>query len=317
MHREFRMFDLRYDCSMNPGCHQVLSLIAGFMVLVVPASALAEADVPASQRHPNVFARAGRGIVQEVKAAENSLVIKHEAIPGYMNAMTMPFKVKDSRELSGLRVGDQICFQLHVTDTESWIGGISRTGAVSAPEPKAAAGHAAKSNPARARHPLLDYGFTNELGQVVKLADFSGQAFAITFLFTRCPVPDYCPRLSQNFQEACHKLSAIPNGPTNWHFLSVSFDTQFDTPARLRVYGEQYGYDPNHWSFLTGPLDKIGELAAQSDAKFDKEGGLFNHNFRTLIIDATGRLQIAFPVGGNLADAIVEQMLRAATARRQ
>ena len=84
------------------------------------------------------------------------------------------------------------------------------------------------------RNPLWYYKFTNELGQAVSLNDFHGQALAITFIYTRCPLPNYCPRLSKNFQEASQKLESLPGAPTNWHFLSISFDPQFDTPAVLQ-----------------------------------------------------------------------------------
>jgi len=85
----------------------------------------------------------------------------------------------------------------------------------------------------------------------------------------------------------------------------------------LKAYAEQYHYDPSHWSFLTGASDKIAELAQLSDVTMAREGSLFNHNFRTLIIDAAGHLQMAFPIGGNLADAIVEQILKAALVTSQ
>jgi protein SCO1/2 len=158
---------------------------------------------------------------------------------------------------------------------------------------------------------LLNYKFTNELGQAVSISDFHGQALAITFFFTRCPVPDFCPRLSKNFQEAAKKLGARADTPTNWHFLSVTFDPEFDTPKVLRNYGEQYQYKPEHWSFLTGPPDKIEKLAQGSGIKTEKEGGLINHNFRTLIIDPSGHLQTVFPMGGDLSDAIVQEIRKA------
>ena len=104
----------------------------------------------------------------------------------------------------------------------------------------------------------------------------------------------------------------MPGCPTNWHFLSVSFDTQVDTPRALKAYAEMYHYDPAHWSFLTGPADKIGELARASDVTFERDGGSFSHNFRTLIIDPTGHLQTVFPTGGNLSDAVVDEILKAA-----
>jgi len=80
----------------------------------------------------------------------------------------------------------------------------------------------------------------------------------------------------------------------------------------LQAYARRYHYDPKHWSFLTGPVDKVRELARQSGVTYEAENGLLNHNFRTLIIDASGNLQMSFPIGGNLSDSIVTEILKAA-----
>jgi len=249
------------------------------------------------------------GVVRQLGPEPRTVVIQHEAISNYMDAMTMPFHVRTPNEVNGLQAGDQISFRLHVNATESWIDGITRLGH-SAPRNDLPA-----ATPAvRPHHPLRDYAFTNELGMPVSLAQFQGQALAITFFYTRCPIPEYCPRLSKNFQEAARRLSARADGPTNWHFLSVSFDPEADTPRVLKAYGEALGYDPAHWSFVTGPADKIAELAAQSDVSTQREGSFLNHNFRTLIVDATGRLQMVFPTTGDLSDSIVTEILKAAAA---
>jgi protein SCO1/2 len=163
----------------------------------------------------------------------------------------------------------------------------------------------------RGKHPLLDYAFTNELGKPITLGQLRGKALALTFIFTRCPNPDYCPRLSKNFQEAAEKLRATPGAPTNWHFLSVTFDTEYDTPAVLKAYAQRYNYDPAHWSFLTGPPDKIAELAALNDVNFDRKSGFYDHNFRTLIIDPAGALQMMFPITGDISDEIANEILKA------
>lgn len=168
--------------------------------------------------------------------------------------------------------------------------------------------------PAPGKNPLFYYKFTNELGQAVSLADFQGQALAVTFFFTRCPMPDFCPRLSKNFQEASQALAANQAAPTNWHFLSVTFDPEFDTTPVLRAYAKRYEYDARHWSFLTGPPAQVSELARLSGIVAETKGSLINHNFRTLIIDATGKLQMMFPVGGNLSDSVAGEMLKAASA---
>jgi protein SCO1/2 len=253
-----------------------------------------------------------RGIVMELKTAgEQAIVIRHEAISNYMDAMTMPFKVKDPEELAGLRRGDTVSFQLHVTETESWVDQIHKTGFGALPEKKSEP----QKIPAISRkNPLLEYKFTNELGQAVSLDDFHGDALAITFIYTRCPLPEFCPRLSKNFQEASQKLSTMANAPTNWHLLSVTFDPEIDSPAMLKAYGDSYHYDPAHWSFLTGPADKIGELAQSSGVTFEPDAGTINHNFRTLIIDAAGHLQMVFPTSGNLSDAIADEIIKAAAA---
>jgi len=159
---------------------------------------------------------------------------------------------------------------------------------------------------------LPDCQFTNELGRAVRLSDFHGQALAITFFYTRCANPTFCPRLSKNFQEASAHLAAITNAPGNWHFLSVTFDPHFDTPDSLKAYAESYNYDPAHWSLLTGSPEQIGQLAHAFGVAYKDDSGMINHNFRTVIVDATGRIQMIFPTGGNLSDQIVEQMLKAA-----
>jgi len=143
-----------------------------------------------------------------------------------------------------LQAGDEISFRLCVTSDESWIDQISKTGKKTLPVPQAALPAGSQEPVGPTRHPLLHYRFTNELGQAVSLSQYQGQALAITFFFTRCPIPDYCPRLSKNFEEASKKLAALPSAPTNWHFLSVSFDTEFDTPSVLKAYAGRYKYDP-------------------------------------------------------------------------
>ena len=292
--------------------NRLLSIILGAGLLAIYHGALAESRGLPSQSGTNVQTFMAQGVVKELKADESTVVIAHEAIAHYMDAMTMPFKVKASGELAGLRTGDKILFCLRVTDTESWIDGISKADRAPTGGSEPTNAPAAPGGATKARHPLLDYAFTNELGQAVRLGDFRGQALAITFFFTRCPIPDYCPRLSKNFEEASQKLSAMPGTPTNWHFLSVSFDTDFDAPPVLKAYGERYQYDPKHWSFLTGPREKVSELASLSDVKFELQGGFFNHNFRTLIIDTAGHLQMVFPMGGNLSEAIVSEIVKAA-----
>lgn len=265
-----------------------------------------------------------RGILKDIRQEEHQLVVNHEDIPHFMPAMTMPFSVKDAAMLTNAVIGDKIAFQLHVTESDSWVDHVERLtateGTAKSPAvlPNANAVREGVPPPiSRTPSPLRDYQFTNELGEPVSLAEFRGQAIALTFFFTRCPIPQYCPRLSRNFEEVQRKLSAMANAPTNWHLVSVTFDPEHDTSEVLRVYATSYHYDRAHWSFLTGPSDKIAELARLCDVKFDADGAFFNHNFRTLIIDASNRLQMVFPTSGDLSDAIVEELLKGAGATNQ
>lgn len=291
-----------------------LAVLAGCGLLVYFWLSKGAHPTPSSQRAVRSFQ--ARGVVERVIPEENTLVISHDAIASYMEAMTMPFKVLRPEEMRGVQPGNQISFRLSVTDTESWIDQIVKLGSsVAVPTtltPKVNDGTVV----AVKHHPLLDYHFTNELGAPITLQGFEGQALAITFFFTRCPIPEFCPRLSKNFAEASRQLSQMTHGPTNWHFLSVSFDPEFDTPSVLKAYGESYRYDPARWSFVTGPKDKILELARLSNVQVAPDSGLFNHNFRTMIIDASGRVQMIFPMGGDLSEAIVSEMVKAASARR-
>ena len=286
-----------------------------FCLLISFDAKSAETLLPQNETNAHVFA--AKGVVEEIKPAEKIAVIKHEAVSNYMDAMTMPFKVKTQTELAGFQRGDKITFQLHVTETESWVDQIVKIGTAPLEENKVSKPQVVETPTVRLGNPLPDYKFTNELGQAVSLNDFHGQALAITFFYTRCPLPDFCPRLSKNFQEASQKLKAMTNAPVNWHFLSISFDTEFDSPSMLKNYGEYYQYDPAHWSFLTGPSDKIAELAQGCGASYEFDNGTFNHNFRTLIVDTTGHLQMVFPMGGNLSDAIVDQVVKAAAVTNQ
>ena len=251
------------------------------------------------------------GVVKELKSDGKTVIIKHQEVTNYMEAMTMPFRVKEMGLLGGLQPGDEVSFRLSVTEDESWIDQIAKTGR-SFSISNAATAAASNAIPTNADSSLLDFKFTNELGQPVAFNDFKGKAVAFTFFYTRCPIPEYCPRLMKNFVEASEKLKAIPNAPTNWHLLAISFDTKFDTPEVLRAYARQYNYDTNHWSFLTGPADKIAELGQASGAFYDAANEFANHGFSTLVLNARGQLQMRFPISGNLSEMLVGEILKAA-----
>jgi protein SCO1/2 len=263
----------------------------------------------------NVFQ--GNGIVVEVNRPAKSVTIRHQAISGYMGPMTMPFDVLSTNDLAGIEPGDPISFRLSITATEGWVDQIRITGPRTNILPT--------GGPVRFSHdvqelstgdPLPEWRFTNEWGQTSSTAQYHGQALAIEFLFTRCPFPTFCPRQARNFAETQNRLLALTNGPPNWHLLTVTIDPAYDTPPVLRAYAGTYGYHSNHWTFATATEDDVAAFGGRFGLAFSRDvvSGLPNHNLRTVVVDAGGRVQdILF---GNDWDAaeLVPLILKAANA---
>lgn len=235
-----------------------------------------------------------RGVVKEVKPGESRVVINHEEIPDYMPAMTMPFDVRDTNELAGIAPGDQVKFSMIVTEDDGWIENVEKIGVAdpTTQQPERRKYRLVREvEPLSVGDPMPNYTFTNSLGHKIELADYKGQAYAFTFIFTRCPFPTFCPRMNSNFEQAYQQLKSNPNAPTNWHLFTISFDTEFDTPEQLRAYSARYNPDPKKWEFLTGALIDIDAITEQFGLGFAAREGTFDHNLRTVIVDATGKVQ--------------------------
>jgi protein SCO1/2 len=257
-----------------------------------------------------------KGVVEEIKPDGKSAVIKHEAISNYMAAMTMEFEAKNTNELRGLKAGDAISFRLIVTGDDGWIDQVKKLNVAPTEAPSRGTFRQVRDvDPLKVGDALPEYHFTNQLGEAVNLSRFKGNAVAITFIFTSCPFPTMCPRLSQNFSEAQKKLKEIPNAPTNWHLLTISFDPEKDTPDVLKNYAARFNYDPQHWSFLTGDLTEITAIADQFGETFWREGGSISHNIRTAVIDANGKVQKIIPENKWTSDELVQEIVKAAAKK--
>jgi protein SCO1/2 len=260
-----------------------------------------------------------KGAIKELFPEKKKVKIAHEDIPNYMEAMTMMFDVKDAKELAGLQAGDTVSFRMLVTDDDGWIDQLKKLDGPRTPLPPEPSTfrRVREVEPLAVGDKLPDYTFTNTLGHTVRLNDFQGRALGITFIFTRCPFPTFCPRLSSNFSEAAEKLKSMPNGPTNWHLLSITIDPEYDTPGRLQAYAQRYKADPATWDFLTGALIDITAVSEQFGLQFwrSNPNEPINHNVRTVVVDATGRIQWITPENEWKSDTLVEQMVRAAQAK--
>lgn len=276
----------------------------------------AESQATAAEAGPRTFQV--KGIVREIKPNGTTAMIKHEEIPDYMMAMTMPFDARDPKELEGLNPGDQVTFRLNVTDTDGWIDQVKVVGHE---EPGNAKPKVPSIRMARVVEELRegdtmpDYPFTNEWDRQVRLSDYSGRAIGMTFIYTRCPYPTFCPRQSRQFAAASERLKAMENGPKNWHLLSVSFDPGYDTPDVLLEYGKEYGYDPVRWSFLIGEIIEIDAITEQFGMIVSRDGEGFSHNVRTVVIDAAGKIRKILVGNEWTVDEFVEEMVLAAKAK--
>jgi protein SCO1/2 len=243
-----------------------------------------------------------RGVVRELRPAEREVVIRHEVIPGYMQAMTMPFPVRDAALIRGLKPGDVVTLKLHVLPKESWadqftvLSNVPPTVAEAPPKPRLNDTNAVSfyaDVPELKRGDLVpDYRFTNQLGKVIRVHDYRGQVLVLNFIFTRCPLPDFCPRASDHFAATIRLLKERPAVPRNWKFLSLSFDPLYDTPEVLTAYGKRYGADGVTWALATGSFDQLQPLGSHFGLYFAREvtPDLMNHNLRTVVVDPQGRV---------------------------
>jgi len=284
--------------------------------LVCFAALLTACNKKTSQAETSMQVFEVKGVIKELEPDGKTAVIRHEAIPGYMQAMTMPFEVRDTNLLRDLKPGDAISFKLAVTPTEGWIAALTKLDSPAsqpAPPPQPVMHVSRALEPLGLGDRLPDYHFTNELEEAVSLSQFKGQVLAFTFFFTSCPFPEFCPRMTSNFAQAERQLEAMTNAPVHWHLLSISFDPVHDTPRRLATYALGADYDKNHWSFLTGDEDQVSGLAEQIGENYWHEGGSIGHNLRTVVVDPSGHIRKI--IGGSkwTVSELVQEIVKAGT----
>lgn len=252
-----------------------------------------------------------RGVVEKIAPNKRRVTIHHQAIPGYMMEMTMDFTVKDTNNLAGISPGDEIQFKLIVQGDNDWIEDIRRLGRGTLEAAKPVAEASTEDKGLAPGDMLPDDELLTEAGQSIRFSNFRGQALAFTFFFTRCPLPDFCPRMNRNLSEARQLILSTAGAPTNWVLMSVSFDAAFDTPKVLSNYATLYrGSDTSHWLFTSAPAATLADLAPRLDLVVVHVGGGISHSLVTVVLDTGGRIFREFD--GNdwtprqLADALLE-----------
>jgi protein SCO1/2 len=233
-----------------------------------------------------------KGVVVSIDSAASKVIVRHQEIPGYMDAMTMPFNVAETKMLAELRPGDEIEAKLVVGEKASHLEGIvvSRHGTTTATQTIPEQGPYGKPGDAAPATALI-----GQDGKPLALTNFRGKAVALTFIFTRCPLPDFCPRMNAQFAEMEAALAKEPALYAKTQLLSVSFDPEHDTPQVLREYRERFlkgvkGVAPAHWTFATGTPDHIKEFATFFGLTYLKAGDQFVHSLATAVIAPDGKV---------------------------
>lgn len=235
----------------------------------------------------------------------SSVTLAHDAVAHYMPAMVMDFHAEG---LPLLRSGDRVRGVLVVTEQQSRL-----TDVVVVP---AAAPYAATAGgPAPLGTIVPDVALLTQYGDSVRMSDYRGRVLLVTFIYTRCPLPDFCPRLMRNFDELQGALETRADVASKVQLLSVTIDPGFDTPDVLRAYGEAMIEGPDRfdrWHLATGPSDEVRALADFVGLTYEPASGTIRHSMDTAIVGADGRLVKVFSGGTWDRDAVVAIVAREA-----
>ena len=238
------------------------------------------------------------GRILTIDAHDQTAAIDADTIPGFMDAMTMTYRIKPSAMLSQLSPGDSISAELVViqhqgnddnAEPDSWLENIKITG--HAPPAHHAAANFHIPEPGE---DVPDFSFTNQNGKHISLKQYRGKVLFVTFIYTRCPFPDFCPRVSGNFAEIDRQMSSNP-ALAGAHLLSVSFDPAHDTPKALRDYGFSvaHTHEPalfGRWEFAAPNSADLPRIADFFALTVNPEGGMITHNLSTAVIGPEGKI---------------------------
>lgn len=229
------------------------------------------------------------GRVVAVDAAAHTITLNHHEIAGYMKAMTMAFPVHDAWVFQVVHPGDTVQATLVVAD-DSYLEDLSVTQASTAADLSTTS---PVHRPQQGEQ-VPDFYFVNQQGRTIHLAQFRGEPLLITFIYTRCPLPDYCIRMSNNFAEVAQILKRDPAAFAKLQMLSITIDPSFDDPKVLRRYGKIYAgaVDPelSHWSFATGKASDIRKAAQYFALSYESQNGQIIHDLSTALLDADGKI---------------------------
>ncbi len=256
-----------------------------------PATVSTPSSTPPAEQHYTL-----RGQVIKKNMNDKELLVNHEEIPGFMAAMTMPYPVKDQKDLDTAQPGDMITARVVVQgQTAYWLDQIKVTdssGRSSVPEE-------ATIREVRAGDRIPDVPFTNQDGKTIHLTAFKGQAVLLTFIYTRCPLPDFCPLISSQFAAIHKQLAALPAIYKKAHLVSITLDPAYDQPPVLRKYGLAYlSGDPEgfkQWDYLVTPKENLEKLASACGLEYYEQDRQISHSMSTILLGPNGEVFKSWP----------------------
>jgi protein SCO1/2 len=273
---------------------------AALLLLTVPAAVIAE-EYPVT------------GMVLKVDRARNMFTASIQAIPGFMPAMAMPFEVRQGKDLDGLVPGAVVEFGLVVSRSSSYAERIRIVRYQSAEQDPLAANRlkllTTLAGSARQRELAIgdtvpDFRLTDQNSRPVALSDLRGKVVAINFIYTSCPLPNFCLRIANNFGVLQTRFKAQLG--RDLALLTVTFDPVHDTPEVLARYASQWSADPAAWHFLTGPARDVQRVCHLFGVDVFTDDGLMNHSLRTALIDRQGKLVASIEGNRFTADQLVD-----------
>ena len=243
---------------------------------------------------PKTFALTGHVIGKQPEAQQ--LIIDNDDIPGFMAAMTMPYAVKDSDGFQRVQPGDLIRADVIVEQPgKFWLEHLTVIGKAAIQTPaEGAAPHLL-----RVGDKIPDVPMVNQDGKTLHFSQFKGKVILLTFIYTRCPFPDYCPLLSRNFAGIQKELAKNPDEYNKTHLISITLDPNYDKPQILREYGLSYlEHDPKgfqHWDFVSATPADLQKLAGSFGLSFYEQSGLISHGMNTILLAADGTVAGMWP----------------------
>jgi protein SCO1/2 len=268
-----------------------VSTLAAALLLAAAAACRREAPAPAKEPLKQFHVK---GVIQRVDRPRSEITIAHEAVPGFMDAMTMTFPVRDDPQVIAiLAPGDKIEATLSLQGDQYWLEKILTKGFVPTPAASSAAAGTAPGaiTPVPNRgisvgDPVPDFALVDQTGATVRLSQMRGEPVAVTFLYTRCPIATACPMTTAKFSRLQASLEEKGFG----RLLAVTVDPEHDTPAVLADYAKKAGADPKRWKFLTGAPKDVAEVASKFGILYYPDKGQVVHGQGVAVVDPRGRL---------------------------